>query len=414
MVVALKLKNKALKSIAILLTCFYITAFVTSFYYSLRAMVVSTTASDDNNKTINGHYNINILSYSQQDSLRLLSTGVSTSTGVTTEENSISGQDLLDWGVDDIDAERVWGGFEDATDARTSYTGYGITVAVIDTGINYNHPDLDDNYIGGLNYYDDYYHPTQNLPADHNGHGTHCAGIIAAEDNNMGVIGVAPDASLYAVKITEDGESISPTYLIQAINDIARKVYNREVDVDIISISLGTPSLPETYLECLQDVINNAYNKGIIVVAAAGNGGSDSVDYPARLEHVIAVGAINEDHQRAAFSNYGAELDLVAPGVNINSTYSDENLSPLYKTLDGTSMAAPMVAGVCALILSANRDLTPDNVTEILKITANDLGEPGRDNVYGWGEVNASRALDAARLCDCHGFNFGTFAFVET
>jgi subtilisin/minor extracellular protease Epr len=188
-------------------------------------------------------------------------------------------------------------------------------VAILDTGIDYEHSDLNDNYIGGYDF------ANNDLePMDDNGHGTHCAGIVAAEDNEGGVVGVAPEADLYAVKVLD---SVGNGYMM-----------------DVISMSFGS-NLGSTSLETACD---NAYSSGVLVVAAAGNDGNpsgegDNVDYPARCDSVIAVAATDSNDNRAIWSSTGPDVELAAPGVSIYSTY----LGGGYATMSGTSMACPHV-----------------------------------------------------------------------
>ena len=286
-------------------------------------------------------------------------------------------QDTLDWGVDKINAEVVWGGSENAADVTTgSYAGDGVKVAVIDTGIEYTHPDLDANYYGGYDFVNQ-----DNDPMDDNGHGTHVAGIIAAEDNGAGVIGVAPHAQLYGVKVLDAQGSGTYSDIVAGID------WATNNGMDVISMSLGGSS-GDTALE---SALQNAYNAGIVIVAASGNDYAGTISYPARYSTAIAVGATDSSDTRASFSNYGAELEVVAPGVNIYSTYTGGS----YKTLSGTSMATPMVSGVVALMLSKNPNLTPDEVRNILHTTSLDLGAAGWDQYYGYGRVQADAAVNA-------------------
>ncbi|MFO7967297.1 MAG: S8 family serine peptidase [Archaeoglobaceae archaeon] len=295
-------------------------------------------------------------------------------------------EDTLDWGVDRIDAEIVWGGSDEATDITTDNAGTGVKVAILDTGIDYNHPDLDDNYAGGKDFVNN------EDPMDDNGHGTHCAGIVAAEDNNMGVIGVAPNVSLYAGKVLDsDGSG----YYSDIIAGIEWATSN---EMDVISMSLGGSS-GDTALE---DACNNAYNSGTLVVAAAGNDGNsagrgDNVGYPARYDSVIAVAATDSNDNRAKFSSTGSDVELAAPGVDILSTYWDD----IYATASGTSMACPHVTGTAALVFASGVTDSDgdgnvnDEIRAILQSTAEDLGADGRDERFGYGLVDAEAAVDA-------------------
>lgn len=273
------------------------------------------------------------------------------------------------WGVKHIGAGNV----------HPNNKGAGINVAIIDTGINYGHPDLDDNYKGGYDFVNG-----DDDPMDDHGHGTHCAGIVAAEENGQGVIGVAPEASLYAVKVLNSGGS---GYLSDVVAGIEWAIDN---NMDIISMSLGTDY---NYLT-LHDACDKAYAAGILLVAAAGNDYSlrrgserDTVDYPARYDSVVAVGATNDADVKASWSSTGSALELAAPGVNIYSTY----LGNSYATKSGTSMACPHVAGVAALILAGPNG----GVRARLQDTADDLGDSEWDNWYGYGLVDAGEAAGA-------------------
>lgn len=263
--------------------------------------------------------------------------------------------------------------------------GTGINVAIIDTGINYNHPDLCDNYKGGYDFVND-----DVDPLDDNGHGTHCAGIIAAENNDIGVIGVAPEANLYSLKILNNTGSGNISDLIAAIEWATETCKDTDTsnDIQVISMSLASNS----GVTALETACSQAYNSGILLVAAAGNDGNkrgtgDSVDYPGAYSSVIAVAATDSTDDRASFSSTGPAVELAAPGVNILSTYQDG-----WASLSGTSMACPHVAGTAALVLAANPSFTNDNIRDRLVQTATDLGTPGRDKLYGYGLVNAEAA----------------------
>ena len=293
--------------------------------------------------------------------------------------------DRLNWGVDDIDAERVWGGYDGAVNVTNpNVAGKGVKVCIIDTGIRYDHEDLWYNYIGGYDYVDDDDDPMEGDFNSH--HGTAVAGIIAAMDNEMGYIGVAPNVSLYVVRIfSSDTDTCDMSDLIDAI------IWACNNGMDIISMSFsGGNSYALGY------VIWFAYQQGIVLVAASGNypeGGNHNVVYPAIYDQVIAVGAVekvDEEYVRASYSCYGPQLDVVAP-TDVYTTYG---YFVKYAPFSGTSAACPFVAGVCALILSKYPDLTPAEVKDILVSRCFDLGPPGRDDEYGNGLVNAYAIFD--------------------
>jgi len=284
------------------------------------------------------------------------------------------------WGVDRIDADLVW----------KSVKGTGVKIAVIDSGIDYNHPDLSANYKGGYDYVND-----DSDPLDDHGHGTHVAGIIAAVNNEEGVVGVAPEASLYGVKVLDESGRGWVSDLIAGIQ------WSIENGMDVVSMSLGTTS------DCtsLRNICDKAYEAGMVLVAATGNNGDsdpdDDVLYPARYDSVVAVAASDKNDERASWSSDGPEVELAAPGVGIYSTYKGD-----YAYMSGTSMACPHVSGTVALILktspsaydaNGNGVWDPCEVRNKLRDAAYDLGEAGKDNYYGYGLVNAEKATNSSK-----------------
>lgn len=233
-------------------------------------------------------------------------------------------------GVELIQAPQLW----------NTTKGKGIKVAVLDTGCDINHPDLKDRIIGGWNFTDDD-RSNPDIFTDYNGHGTHVAGTIAATENNAGVIGVAPEAGLLIVKVLNKAGSGKYEWIIKGIR------YAIEQNADIISMSLGGPAdVPE-----LHQAIQAAVERDILVVCAAGNegDGDDSTNefaYPGCYNEVISVGAINLERDTSDFTNSHNQIDVVAPGEAILSTY----LNGKYAKLSGTSMSAPHVSGALALI----------------------------------------------------------------
>ncbi len=282
------------------------------------------------------------------------------------------------WGVQYIGSEPVH---------NQNINGTGVKIAVLDTGIDYNHPDLNGNYKGGYDFVNNDPDPWDDncLSLFKTCHGTHVSGIIAAEHNGIGVVGVAPGASLYAVKVLDGGGFGTASLVVSGIEWAVNNGMN------IISMSLESPENNTAVL----DAVNAAYNSGILLVAAGGNTGGGPVLYPAAYDSVIAVTAIDQNGQRASFSPIDQKIEVAAPGVRINSTVQGG-----YGFLSGTSMAAPHVTGVAALIFSTNfPDVNGDglrdnkDVREIIKNTAFDAGSPGKDDVYGYGIVDASKAL---------------------
>lgn len=286
--------------------------------------------------------------------------------------------EVVEWNMNLIQVPDVW----------SSSTGDGVKVAVIDTGIDKDHPDLAENIAGGVGFADR--NPVRVKATDKwdddYGHGTHVAGIIAALDNDIGVVGAAPDVSLYAVKALNRGGWGYTSDIIAGID------WSVEEEMDIVSMSLGGAN----YLQAYQDAINVAHNSGVLIIASAGNGGDDDISttetsYPAAYDNVVAVAATDSNNNVVYFSNSGPHVDIAAPGVNIRSTYNNG----LYATMSGTSMSCPHVTGVAALVLAKDSSLTPSDVEYILTSTATDLGDTGFDWGYGNGLVNANAAVAA-------------------
>lgn len=284
--------------------------------------------------------------------------------------------EFLPWGVDRIDAELV------------GYDGTGINVAILDTGIDKDHPDLAGNIVesGCRNFVQTGRKLDTSKWDDDNGHGTHVAGTIGAIDNDIGVIGVAPNVNLFAYKVLDRSGSGSIYWIADAIR------YAADHDIDIISMSLGAAS---DYQGVLESACSYAYGKGVLIVAAAGNE-AGAVSYPAALSTVIAVSATGHYYDDeglevdyfASFSNYGSEVELSAPGVSVESTYKDGT----YAIASGTSMATPHVAGVAALVLEKTETLTPAQVRSALCNSAEDLGDANWDQYFGYGLVDAQKA----------------------
>lgn len=273
----------------------------------------------------------------------------------------------IPWGVAAIDAPSAW----------TQAKGKGVRVGVVDTGVNMSHPDLSENVKAGFDAISEAEGVT-----DDNGHGTHVAGIIAALDNIVGVVGVAPEAHIYAVKSFDSRGKGMTSDIIQGIE------WCMTQGVHIINMSFGTSDSGKA----LQLAIQKAAESGILLVAASGNtGGENSVLYPARDPHVVAVAAATEDCQIAAFSSRGPEVDITGPGADIYSTYKERR----YKTLSGTSMACPHVVGVAALVLSAAPELSAKEIEGLICQTATVMDGFPREQ-QGAGLVDASAAVASA------------------
>jgi subtilisin family serine protease len=278
------------------------------------------------------------------------------------------------WGVNRIDAELAW---------NKGNKGAGVHVAIIDTGIDMDHPDLFANIAGGVNFVPGKGKGSSvasNAWDDDNGHGTHCAGIVAADDNGFGVVGVAPDARLYGVKVLDNrGRG-------KASDFIAGLQWSVDNGANVISMSLRMSG------EGVEDACNAAYAAGLLLVKSAGNNWGRGVTFPAHLDSVLAVSAIDEYDNIAEFSSVGPDIELTAPGVNVYSTYKNG----AYHFMDGTSMACPHVSGVAALVWATGDYVSPSGVRLQLHRTAEPLGaSPPPNDQYGYGVVNAAAALDS-------------------
>jgi len=272
------------------------------------------------------------------------------------------------WSIPKMKVDAAW----DTTKGDAS-----VIIAVIDTGVDVDHPDLMSNLVSGYNTIND----TTDADDDNN-HGTHVAGIAAGiVDNNVGISGIAGKSKIMPIKAMGSNGTGQMSDVIEGIYwaaDHGAKVIN-------MSLGFAAPSAPQS----LQDAVDYAYNKGVVVIAAAGNDNVGTPRYPAALNHVIAVAATDSSDKKASFSNYGSHIDVAAPGVNIYSTIRDGQ----YGMMNGTSMATPNVSGVVALILANNPNLTPAQVESLLASTATDLGALKKDSIFGYGLVNAFAAL---------------------
>ncbi|EPD51260.1 hypothetical protein HMPREF1210_01858 [Paenisporosarcina sp. HGH0030] len=266
------------------------------------------------------------------------------------------------WHLKKIHASSAW----DQTKGRS-----GVIVAVIDEGVQTNHPDLKGKFVspynavtGGTSFYS-------------GDHATHVAGIIAASFNNSGGAGVAPNIKIMPINVFT-GDSASSYDVGEAI------IYAADHHADIINLSLGG-----SYTYAMDYATQYAKAKDVLIIAAAGNERSYELSYPAALDGVIGVSATDSNDEITDFSNYGSYIDLAAPGEGIFSSLSGSK----YGAMDGTSMAAPVVSGVAALVLSKNPLLTSDQLEKILTKSSVDLYHRGWDDFYGYGRVDAYRAL---------------------
>ncbi len=270
----------------------------------------------------------------------------------------------VDWGVERIGAKKIWGETE----------GRGVLVAVIDTGVQTDHEDLIGNISEGFDFVNN-----NEFAYDDNGHGTHVAGIIAAHNNTVGVVGGAYSAQIMPVKVLN---AQGYGYLSDVVKGIYYAVDN---DARVVNLSLGTSYDSSV----LRDAISYAGSNGVLVVAAAGNNSEDTCLYPANYVEAICVVATDQDNKLARFSNRGGELS--APGVSNYSTY----IGNRYAYLSGTSMATPHVSASAALVFSFCTDCTANETREILRETSVDLGEVGEDSIFGYGLVDVFAAISS-------------------
>ncbi|UII55648.1 S8 family serine peptidase [Cytobacillus spongiae] len=253
-----------------------------------------------------------------------------------------------------------------------------VKVAVIDTGVDTNHPELKNKVVANKNAMN----PLKKGLAD--SHGTHVAGIIAAEKgNSIGGYGVAPNAEIVSIDVFNRSPFVTDYVIAEGIIEaINQKVH-------VINMSLGTfyPS------PILKDAVQKAIDAGITVVASAGNDGADILNYPASFDGVISVGATNDKNVLADFSTYGPSVDVVAPGEAVYSSVYDYEKGSSFVEMSGTSMSSPVVTGAVALLLSKYPNLTPYQVNYVLTKTAKDMGDKGHDLKYGYGMIDIEKML---------------------
>lgn len=270
---------------------------------------------------------------------------------------------VLPWGVKRIGAPVAW----------AQSKGKGVRVAVVDTGIDLNHPNLLPNLRGGINLV----RPGR-PPSDDNGHGTHVAGTVGAADTGRGVIGVAPEAHIYAVKAFDRAGAAPASRIIGAIQ------WCLDHSMKVINLSFGS----DEDNAALREAVALALRRGVILVAAAGNQRRAGVDVPARYDDVLAATATTRADRIVGYAARGPEIDLAAPGYDTLSTGRGDT----YHRLAGTSMAVPHVAGTAALIFGRHPDWSADEVMAHLAATAERLPQVERQ-AQGAGLVRADWAM---------------------
>jgi len=281
------------------------------------------------------------------------------------------------WAMEKTDAATAW----------QSADGTGVLLAVLDSGVDFEHVDLVTKIRRDLDW--DFVNNDDDAQDDY-GHGTHVSGIAAAAPNNgEGVVGVGWNVEILPLKVLDQTGRGSIANVIAAI------YYATDAGADIINMSFNTSS--DSPMQCAQipalvAALEYAYQHGVLVIAAAGNKSVDAAQIvPANCPHVLTVAATTTEDSIASFNNYGEVVDVVAPGVSIYST----SIGNAYGNRSGTSMATPFVAGVAALVWSRHPDYTPDEVAMAILDTATDLGPSGWDPAYGCGRVSAAAAVMA-------------------
>jgi thermitase len=281
----------------------------------------------------------------------------------------------------DIDAPEGW---DLAGLAAFPNTG-GVKVGIVDTGIDTTHPDLAGKAVGCATSYNTGLTIINGVCHDDNGHGSHVSGTISANTNNaQGVAGVAFNSPIVMCKALATAAGTGLT------SDIANCInWTRQQGVKVISMSLGGGDNAT-----LKSAIQTAYNNGngVLLVAAAGNDGNATLNYPAAYAEVVSVAATDNKDKRASFSNANSDVEVAAPGVDVESTYT----GGLYMSLSGTSMATPHVAGVAAVIADLNPTANAATLRSKLGAAVDDLGTAGRDSNFGFGRVNLCKAAGGA------------------
>lgn len=291
------------------------------------------------------------------------------------------------WNMSLVNAPYAW---------SRGFFGSGVKVAVMDSGIDTDHPDL----VGRIKYTADYTH--NDNPEDIQGHGTMVSGIIGAAINNgVGVAGLS-QAEIYSFKILHNGSSNeydgNSAVLFQAMHDAVESY-----ECSIMNLSLGfiseTGSFSPKEVKSFNDAVNKVYQKGAIVIAASGNYGEkgNPIIYPAACDNVISVGAVDKNKNIAPYSTYNDMVDVVAAGGAAGSGVVSTGNSGGYVSGRGTSFAAPQVSAAAAIVKGIRPDLTYEKMNSLLKYSAEDLGEAGHDEYYGWGLLNMEKLIRLAQ-----------------
>jgi thermitase len=281
----------------------------------------------------------------------------------------------------------------DAVEAWTQSTGKGVKVAIVDTGVANDHEDISEKVVARANFSDSKIVNPEDY--DKYGHGTHVAGIVAAKHNSTGVAGVCPDCSILDAKVLNDSGSGSSSAIAKGIDWAVAN------GAQVINMSLGQ----RVSSRVLETAVNNAWAKGVVLVAAAGNAGTQAPIYPGAYANVISVAATDNNDKKASFSTYGKWVDVAAPGVDVYSTFpihpfvlgTQNGRSMGYDIASGTSMASPVVAGIAALVWKTPAGTANKAVRAQIESTADPIFGTGTS--WAKGRVNACKAVVAA-VCD--------------
>lgn len=267
-------------------------------------------------------------------------------------------KELLSWGMKEMNIPQYW---------SKGLTGNGIKIAVLDSGINFNHPDIGTNVKDGFNALN-----PGTLPIDDYGHGTLMTGIIGSEHNSFGIKGIAPDSEIYPVKVLDrfgEGEFV---HIQRGID------WCIDNNIDVINMSFA---VPEDHPE-LKHAINKALDKNIIIVASVMNSYGEISGYPASYNGVISVTSVDKYFRKGESASIG-DIDFAMPGVDVITTSNDLS----YQYVSGTSIAAPHLTGLIALMLQDSH-MNYSELMEQLKAKAIDIGDEGFDSDFGWGFIN--------------------------
>ncbi len=282
------------------------------------------------------------------------------------------------WSLYRVNAQDAW----DITTAQNTE----IVVAIVDDAVLVTHPDLIPNLVPGYDVASNNADPMPNLAAMT--HGTHVAGIAGAATNNgIGIASIGFNVKIMPIKASNQSQTISDAY--------SGVIWAADNGANVINMSWGGSGFSNTG----QNIINYAYSAGCVNVAAAGNDNTSQIFYPAGYDNVISVASTTTNDGKSGFSNYGSWIDVSAPGSAIRSTYFNNSFTPTYTNLQGTSMASPMVAGLCGLVWSLNPEMTQTQVTECVVNTADNIDGPNQNfiGLLGSGRINAFEAVTCAQ-----------------